>query len=124
MTAIFGTFTNNTNETIMISGFTAEGLDGAAFELHETVDGMMREVDEGFDIPAGDTRELAPGGDHMMILGYDEEIPAGDIIDITVELSNGDSLDIEDIAVRTMNPGDEDYGEDGTLRGHAHDSEH
>lgn len=124
MTAIFGTFSNNTDDNIMISGFTAEGLDDAEFELHETVDGMMREVDEGFDIPAGDSRELAPGGDHMMIMGYTEEIPAGDVLTITVELSNGDTFDVEDIAVRTMNSGDEDYGEDGALQGHTHDGAH
>ena len=42
----------------------------------------------------------------------------GDVIDITVELADGSTFDVEEIPVRTMNPGDEDYGADGSLMGH------
>lgn len=117
MTGIFGTFTNNTDEEINVVGFDA-GFEGASFELHEVVDGVMQMKPGGFVVPAGEAYELVPGGDHLMIMGYMEEIPAGDVVDITVELSDGSTLAVTDIPVRTMNPGDEDYGEDGSLMGH------
>lgn len=117
MTGIFGTFTNSTDEEVNVVGFTAD-FEGATFELHEVVDGVMQEKSGGFVIPAGESHELVPGGDHMMIMDYMEEIPAGDVIDITVELADGSTFDVEEIPVRTMNPGDEDYGADGSLMGH------
>ena len=117
MTGIFGTFTNNTGEEVNVVGFESD-FEGARYELHEVVDGVMQMKPGGFVIPAGETYELAPGGDHMMIMDYMEEIPAGDVIDITVELSDGSTFDVEDLPVRTMNPGDEDYSEDGGLMGH------
>jgi periplasmic copper chaperone A len=116
MTGIFGTFTNHTGEEVTVVDFTAD-FEGASFELHEVADGVMREKPGGFSIPAGESHELAPGGDHMMIMDYLGEIPAGDVIDITVELADGSTFDVEEIPVRTMNPGDEDYGEDGSLTG-------
>lgn len=117
MTGIFGTFTNNTDEEVNVVGFDA-GFEGASFELHEVIDGVMQMKPGGFVIPAGETYELAPGGDHMMIMDYLEEIPAGDVVDITVELSDGTTIDVEDLPVRTMNPGDENYNQDGGLMGH------
>ncbi|QGU04759.1 copper chaperone PCu(A)C [Corynebacterium comes] len=117
MTGIFGTFTNNTDEEINVVGFDAD-FEGASFELHEVVDGVMQMKPGGFVIPAGETYELAPGGDHMMIMDYVDEIPAGDVVDITVELSDGSTIDVEDLPVRTMNPGDENYNQDGGLMGH------
>lgn len=117
MTGIFGTFTNSTDEEINVVGFESD-FEGAAYELHEVVDGVMQMKPGGFVIPAGETYELAPGGDHMMIMDYMAEIPAGDVVDITVELSDGSTFDVEDLPVRTMNPGDEDYSQDGGLMGH------
>lgn len=117
MTGIFGVFTNNTDEEINVESFTSD-FEGATYELHEVVDGVMQEKEGGFTIPAGETYELMPGGDHLMIMDYMDEIPAGDVVNITIHLGNGDSFDVENIPVRTMNPGDEDYGEDGSLSGH------
>ncbi|MCS5479094.1 copper chaperone PCu(A)C [Corynebacterium sp. YIM 101645] len=119
MTGIFGTFINHTDEEINVTGFSAD-FEDASFELHEVTDGVMQEKPGGFVIPAGESHELVPGGDHMMIMDYMGEIPAGDVVDITVELADGSTFDIKEIPVRTMNPGDEDYGSDGSLMGHDH----
>lgn len=116
MTGIFGTFHNGTGEDVTITGFTSD-VPGT-YEIHEVVDGVMQEKEGGITIPAGGTHEMAPGGDHLMILDHPDEIPAGEVVDLTVELANGDTLEVEDVAVRTMNPGDEDYGGDGELTGH------
>lgn len=122
MTGIFGTFHNGTDEDVTVTGFTAD-VEGT-YEIHEVVDGVMQEKEGGITIPAGGSHEMAPGGDHLMILDHPAEIPAGDVVDLTIELGNGETLEVEDVAVRTMNPGDEDYGEDGELSGHEPEHDH
>lgn len=118
MTGVFGTLTNHTDEDINLTGFSTSLEGDVSYELHETVDGVMREVDGGFVIPAGGSVELIPGEAHLMIMGYDGEIAAGDTIDVTLIDSKGTTYAVPDVAVRTLLPGDENYGEDGDLQGH------
>lgn len=110
MTAIFGTLHNNTDKEITVVGFTTS-LGEASYQIHEVVDGVMRQKDGGFDIPAGGTHELAPGGDHFMVMDYAPAIEAGDTIDLTLLLEGGATATVSDVAVRTMLPGDESYGD-------------
>ncbi len=42
MTAVFGTLVSTTDEEIAVNGFPTD-LAAGAFELHEVVDGVMRE---------------------------------------------------------------------------------
>lgn len=118
MTAIFGTLRNTTDSDIHVIGFTTS-LGDASYEIHEVVDGVMRQKEGGFDIPADGTHELAPGGDHFMIMGYADKIPAGAAIDVTLLLDDGTTSVIPDVAVRTMLPGDEGYGDDGQVQDHS-----
>lgn len=117
MTAIFGTLTNASDEDVQIVGLDT-GLEADSHEIHEVVDGVMQEKEEPLTIPAGQDHVLEPGGDHFMIMGHAGEIPAGDVVPVTVELADGAVVDLGDVPVRTMNAGDEDYGEDGTLQSH------
>ena len=126
MTSIFGTLHNNSNEDITVVGFTTS-LGEASYQIHEVVDGAMRQKDGGFDIPAGGTHELAPGGDHFMVMGYAPAIEAGDTIDLTLLLEDGATVTVPDVAVRTMLPGDEGYGDiadHGDHADHDHHAEH
>lgn len=120
MTAIFGELVNTTDDDVTVTGF-ATSLGDANYEMHETVDGTMSEMDSPLVIPAGGTHALEPGGDHFMIMGYAEAIPAGDTVDITLELDGGQTVEIPSVPVRTMGAGDEEYGEDGELSGHSAD---
>lgn len=110
MTAIFGTLTNHSDEDITITGFTSS-LDAPKNQLHEVVDGVMQEMTEPLVVPANGTRELAAGGDHLMIMDYEHPVAAGDTVDLTFELDNGATVEVKDIPVRTMLAGDEDYGD-------------
>lgn len=112
MTPIFGTLRNTTDQDLHVVGFTTS-LGDASYEIHEVVDGVMRQKEGGFDIPAGGTHELAPGGDHFMIMEYADKIPAGSAIDVTLLLDDGTTSVVPDVAVRTMLPGDEGYGDEG-----------
>ena len=69
--------------------------------------------DGGFDVPAGGTHEVGPGGDHFMVMDYEPAIEAGDTIDVTLLLEGGATATVSDVAVRTMLPGDESYGDLG-----------
>ena len=119
MTAIFGTIHNTSDDEITVTGFTTS-LGEASYEIHETLDGVMQEKEGGITIPAGGTFELKPGAEHLMIMGYAPEIPAGDTVDVTLETADGEDIAIDGVAVRSMLPGGEDYGEDGQLAGHGH----
>ena len=123
MTSIFGTLHNNSNEDITVVGFTTS-LGEASYQIHEVVDGAMRQKDGGFDIPAGGTHELAPGGDHFMVMGYAPAIDAGDTIDLTLLLEDGATVTVPDVAVRTMLPGDESYGDIADHGDHADHAGH
>ncbi|WP_284853229.1 copper chaperone PCu(A)C [Corynebacterium sp. MSK072] len=119
MTAIFGTLVNHSDEDIEIIGFSTN-LDAEMNQIHETADGQMREKSSPLVIKAGESHELAPGGDHFMLMGMKEGIMPGDSLELTVTLSGGEELDLGTIQARTMGAGDEDYGDmEGMDRDHA-----
>ena len=110
MTAIFGTLHNDTDKDINVVGFSSS-VKAKHYEIHEVVDGVMQEKEGGFDIPAGESIELAPGGFHFMLMGVAEPVMAGETATLTLELADGSSVELGDIPVRTIGAGDEDYGD-------------
>ena len=112
MTAIFGTLVNESNEDIEIVAFSSS-VDAGINEIHETVDGQMREMEEPLIIPAGESVALEPGGAHFMLMDVKEPVMAGDEVTVTVELANGSTEEFDDIPVRTIGAGDENYGDLG-----------
>jgi copper(I)-binding protein len=71
-------------------------------ELHEMAmeDGkmVMRPKDGGFVIKAGTTHELAPGGDHLMMMNPSAPIKPGDEVSFTLTLSDGSTVPFTAIA--------------------------
>ena len=125
MTACFGTLKNTSDEDITVDSFSAPELEGASTELHEVVDGMMRQKEGGFTIPAGGSQELMPGGEHLMIMNYSDPIEAGDTLTFTLALSDGTEITTE-FPVREQPSGEEDYGdlEHGDHAGHGEHAAH
>ena len=77
--------------------FTAAASDIAeAVELHETVDdnGVMRMIPQpdGFEIPAGGSVELAPGGKHVMFIGVNAPLEAGATFTLTLNFEGADPI--------------------------------
>ena len=96
MTGVFGVVMNHTDKDITITGGTSEVA--TKVELHETVaaaDGSMkmRPKPGGFTIKANSMHELAPGKDHIMLMGLSRELKPGEQLRITLELSNGYSFE-------------------------------
>jgi copper(I)-binding protein len=53
----------------------------------------MREVD-GVDVPAGRTVVLAPGGTHLMLMGLDGPLVAGQDLPLTLEFEHAGRIDV------------------------------
>jgi copper(I)-binding protein len=67
-------------------------------EMHVTErDGdvmKMREV-PGYEIPAGGTFELKPGGAHLMLMGLDRPLREGERVPLTLKLDKGGEVKVE-----------------------------
>lgn len=120
MTSVFGDLQNNSAEEITIVGLSAD-VEAGSYEIHEVVDGVMQEKEDGISIPAGATHVMEPGGDHFMLMDLSAPVEAGEAVTLTVELADGATATLADVPVRTMGAGDEDYGD---LEHHTGDEAH
>jgi copper(I)-binding protein len=55
---------------------------------------MMREIEGGLPLPAGQAVELKPGGNHIMLLGVEEPLKAGDTVALTLTFASAPQLEI------------------------------
>ena len=70
-----------------------------AVELHQTTmtaDGVMqmRKVEDGLPIEAGASLVLEPGGAHLMLLGLEDALRAGEELILTLEFANAGAVDV------------------------------
>lgn len=92
--AVYGTVTNRTGETITAIAATTSVSDDV--ELHEVImnddDTMtMQERDGGYEIAAGASFTFEPGGPHIMLLDIDAAAYP-DNVDVELEFDNGERL--------------------------------
>jgi copper(I)-binding protein len=114
MTAAFGTVTNTSSRDVTVT--SVETPVSPMVQLHETVasaagDMVMQEKAGGFTIPAGGSLSLAPGGNHIMLMGLAHPLQAGDDVDFTVSLSDGTSFTFT-AAVKDFAGANENYVEE------------
>ncbi|MEV6304554.1 copper chaperone PCu(A)C [Actinoplanes sp. NPDC051861] len=99
MTAAFGILQNATAADITI---TAAESPASPIELHEMTmkDGkmVMQPKEGGFVIKAGGSHELAPGGDHLMLMKPAAAIQPGDQVSFTLRLGDGTAVPFTAIA--------------------------
>ncbi len=114
MTGAFGALENSGTEDITVVGAASPAAD--TVELHETAMGAdgamaMQEVEGGFVIPAGGDYALEPGASHLMLMGLQEDLLAGETLVITLELGDGSTLEMEATA-KDFAGANENYGSD------------
>jgi len=95
--AVYLTVLNGLNKPLRLTSVAGEVA--KAVEIHETVNdqGVMRMEPrpDGFDIPAGATLDLKPGGKHIMLIDLAKPLATGDIFTLTLQFDNADALTIE-----------------------------
>lgn len=127
MTGVFGKIKNNGGQTVTIVSVQTPVSDMNQLHTTETDSSgstKMKEV-ESFEIEPGQTFELVPGGNHLMLMGMQCSLPAGSESKITLTDSEGATYDF--IAeVRDYSAAQEEYApgeEASTDANHSHDSE-
>lgn len=92
----FMTITNGGQADRLVSATSAAA---STVELHETFDDngvmRMRPVPGGFEISAGGTLELKPGGKHIMLIGLAAPLEAGQEIEITLNFEKADPITVK-----------------------------
>jgi len=85
-----------------------------AVELHtmSMTDGVMRmrKLEDGLTVPGGETVRLAPGGEHIMLIGLEAQLEAGESFDIRLEFENAGAQSIS-VEVRDTPPEAADDGQ-------------
>jgi len=112
MTAVFADISNPGGEDITMVGGTTDVAQ--MVELHEVADGVMQQKEGGIVVPANSTISLMPGADHIMIMGLNGPLLAGETITVTIELDNGDTLEVT-ADVRDYQGANEEYHESGDM---------
>lgn len=115
MTAAFGTLVNSGDTDVVVVSATS-GIT-ATMELHETVESAdgsmaMQPKQGGFVVPAGGEHELAPGGDHLMMMNLTQAALPGEVVTVTLTLQDGSTLEVE-ATVKSFSGADEEYQGDG-----------
>jgi hypothetical protein len=106
MSAAFMVIANGTDDEVRLVGGSTPAADRV--EIHEVVDGVMQPIEGGLVIAAGESSTLEPGGNHVMLMGLTQDLTAGDEVELTLEFSNGDSIDVT-APVKDVAAGDEPY---------------
>ena len=111
MTGSFMTIKNSGGADVTLVGGSSKDAD--RIEIHEVVNGSMQPLSDGLVIKAGKSVKLRMGGYHVMLLGLNRDLKAGDEITVTLEFDDGQSIDytapVKDIAMD-----DEKYGAAGS----------
>ena len=111
MSVVYGTLTNNTtNDIVLIGGQT--DLAGIV-EVHEMamINGelKMQQIAGGLLIPAGQSIQLEPGGNHLMLMQLTKDLLAGEEISVTFSFEGADDLVVDRILAKPAEGGDEEY---------------
>ncbi|MBX9472915.1 copper chaperone PCu(A)C [Microcella sp.] len=110
MTAAFGVLENAGDADVTLIAASADV--SPMIELHEVVmsDGVMvmQQKQGGIVVAAGSRHELAPGNDHLMMMGVAEPLMPGDEVVITLEFSDGSVLE-HAFTVKEFTGADEQY---------------
>ncbi|MDP1778007.1 MAG: copper chaperone PCu(A)C [Brevundimonas sp.] len=94
MTGCYLTLTTATADRLV----SASSPDANMVQIHESrIESgmmMMNELREGLALPAGETVALAPGGNHLMLLGVNEPLVAGDTVALTLTFATSAPVEV------------------------------
>ncbi len=80
--AVYLSIDNQSENDLKLLSISVDSTVASDAQLHETLMEeemmQMRETTEGFAIPSGSTLEFSPGGKHIMLLGLEKPLTAGE----------------------------------------------
>lgn len=87
---------NRTNRAEVLRGASSPAAQNLQFHNSSLVGGVarMRKV-ERFNIPAGGQLKLAPGGNHLMLIGVKQQFKVGETVPVTLHFNSGASVKVK-----------------------------
>ncbi|MFC5338628.1 copper chaperone PCu(A)C [Leucobacter denitrificans] len=119
MTGVFAVLENHGDADLTITSVTSNSAKHV--ELHEVVNGQMREIAGDVIIPAGGSLLLEPGGNHIMLMGITDPLLPGDEVSIELGFTDGSALELSALVKDTAGANesyDESHDSDGGHDGH------
>ncbi|MGP9804633.1 copper chaperone PCu(A)C [Paracoccus sp. NSM] len=118
--AIFMELENHREVDCTLVSVASDAAERVELHTHLEEDGVMKmvHVEEGLPIPAGETRLLERGGDHVMLLGLTQPLADGDVVRLSLDF--GDCGTEEAEAVVDNQRMGRAHGHD---HGHGHDKD-
>lgn len=103
--AAFMSITNNTDQNISLISASNSVSKFTELHAHVSENGMKKMIQiPQIDIPAKSSAQLKPGGLHIMMIGLSKAINPGDKVDITLNFSNGKSIDLKGVEAKKLQP--------------------
>lgn len=103
--AAFMSITNNTDQNISLVSASNSVSKFTELHVHVSENGMKKMIQiPQIDIPAKSSAQLKPGGLHIMMIGLSKAINPGDKVDITLNFSNGKSIDLKGVEAKKLQP--------------------
>lgn len=96
--AAFMMIHNNSDQDDRLVGAASDVAERVELHTHkEDANGVMQmmHVPEGFPLPAGETHELARGGDHVMLMGLTRELKQGDSFSLTLTFEKAGEVTLD-----------------------------
>ena len=94
LTACFATFTSAANDRLI----AASSPSAEEVQVHEvrTDNGLMvmREMENGLALPAGEAVQLRPGGDHIMVVGVHTQLVEGDVLSLVLTFEQAGEIGV------------------------------
>lgn len=118
--AVFMELENHRQVDCTLVSVASDAAERVELHTHLEEDGVMKmvHVEEGFAIPAGETRMLDRGGDHVMLLGLTQPLADGDMVRLVLDFGDCGTEEVE-AAVDNQRMG----GGHGHDHGHGHDKD-
>ncbi|OCL91856.1 hypothetical protein AAX29_00502 [Aliarcobacter thereius] len=103
--AAFMNLNNITDKNISLIKASSSLANKVELHTHDMKNGMMKmyEVEEIL-IKANSNTDLKPGGYHIMLIGLNKSLNEGDLIDLSLEFSNGEIKNLE-LEVKSIKQG-------------------
>lgn len=80
--AVYLSIDNQSKNDLKLLSVSVDTAVASEAQLHETLMQeemmMMREAEDGFEIPSGESLEFLPGGKHIMLMGLEKPLETGE----------------------------------------------